>query len=120
VDAIVSGNTEAQRGFSYSFSDARAGVAQTSAAFADTAKRETARAIHEQSRFAAGKTFFRNGDKWIDSDVQKKANARRVQVQFGSQEYFDLIAKQPQAKSWFALGTTVEFTVGDTVYEVTE
>jgi hypothetical protein len=37
-----------------------------------------------------------------------------------SPEYFDLLAKQPQAKSWLALGTKVEFTIGDTVYEVTD
>jgi hypothetical protein len=80
-----------------------------------------ARQTQEQGRFAAGKTFFRNGEKWIDSDVQnQKQDARRARVQFGSKEYFDLVTKQPQSKSWLALGANVEFTIGDTVYEVTE
>ena len=52
--------------------------------------------------------------------MQKRPNAKRVQVQFGSPEYFDLLAKQPQARSWLALGTKVEFTLGDTIYEVTD
>ena len=79
-----------------------------------------ARQTQEQGRFTAGKTFFRNGEKWIDSDVQNQTNAKRARVQFGSKEYFDLVAKQPQSKSWLALGANVEFTIGDTVYEVTE
>ena len=113
-EAIVTGNLEAQRGFRHY---AQGGAALRSPALA----RETAaRAIQEQSRFAAGKNFFRNGDRWIDSDVQKYSDARRVRVQFGSAEYFDLLAKQPQAKSWMALGSKVEFTVGDTIYEITD
>ena len=91
---------------------ARAAVAQ---------KNETdARQTQDQGRFTAGKTFFRNGEKWIDSDVQNQTNARRARVQFGSKEYFELVTKQPQSKSWLALGANVEFTIGDTVYEVTE
>jgi len=115
-EAIVSGNLEAQRGAGYRLS-AGAGGAQTSAA-SDKAKTE--RAIQEQSRFAAGKNFFRNGDKWIDAEVQKKTDAKRVRVQFGSPEYFDLVVKQPQAKSWVAVGPAVEFVIGDVVYEITE
>ncbi len=80
-----------------------------------------ARQTQEQGRFTGGKTFFRNGEKWIDSDVQnQKQDAQRARVQFGSKEYFDLVTKQPQTKSWLALGANVEFTIGDTVYEVTE
>src|SRR6185295_15706690 len=78
-----------------------------------------AQKLEQQGRFAGGKTFFQNGDKWIDSDVQKKQNAKRVQVQFGSQEYFDL-AKKPAARSWLAQSRNVEFVLGDTIYEVVD
>ncbi len=115
-EAIVSGNLEAQRVTRFDASAAGSGV-QTAPVFDKT---KTERAIQQQSRFVAGKTFFRNADKWVDSDVQKKANAKRVQVQFGSPEYFDLLAQQPQAKAWLALATQVEFVVGDTVYEIVE
>ena len=105
-------------GYSANFSAAPAAGVVVSGPALDTVNK--ARLMEQQSRFAAGKTFFRNGDKWIDSDVQKKTDAKRVRVQFGTQEYFDLLAKNPQAKSWLALGTNVEFTLGDTIYEVTE
>jgi len=116
--AIVSGNAEAMRGDKYyTYSTNTIGGPATAP---QAAYRTTALAIEQQSRFAGGRTFFRNGDKWIDSEVQKQVNARRVRVQFGSTEYFDLLAKKPQVKSWLALGPQVEFTTGDTVYEVAE
>ncbi len=121
-EAIASGNYEVFRGDN----SLSSGVTTLSAAggrarAAVALKNETdARQTQEQGRFTAGKTFFRNGEKWIDSEVQNQANAQRARVQFGSAEYFDLVKKQPQSKSWLALGPNVEFTIGDTVYEVTE
>ncbi len=79
-----------------------------------------AQQTQDQARYANGKTFYQDGAKWVDSDVQKQRNARRARVQFASPEYFDLVKKQPQSKSWLALGANVEFTIGDTIYEVTE
>jgi Ca-activated chloride channel family protein len=117
--AIVSGNVEELRANSFNYSAVAGAGAATNSVVAG-APVAMARKMEAQSRFAAGKTFFRNGDKWIDADVQKKANAKRVQVQFGSPEYFDLLAQQPQVKSWLALGTSVEFVIGDTLYEVAD
>jgi hypothetical protein len=123
AEAIASGNYEVFRGDNAPIS----GVASLSAAggrarAAVAQKNESdARQTQDQGRFAAGKTFYRNGEKWIDADVQnQKTNAKRARVQFGSTEYFDLVKQQPQSKSWLALGANVEFTIGDTVYEVTE
>jgi hypothetical protein len=79
-----------------------------------------AQQLERQSRFAAGKTFFQNGNRWIDSAVPKQQDARRVQVRFGSQEYFDLMKQQPQARSWLAQGRHVEFVLADTIYEVVD
>ena len=47
-------------------------------------------------------------------------NARRVQVKFNSQDYFDLVAKHPRALAWFAVGRNVQVALDNTVYEVTE
>lgn len=116
--AISSGNIEATRGrYSYA-ATAPAAVGEPGTGAMTTLT--VARGIEQQSRFAGGRTFFRNGDKWIDSEVQKQVNARRVRLPFGSAEYFAVLARHPQAKSWLALGPQVEFTVGDTIYEVTE
>ena len=122
--AIVSGNVESLRytsqspapaGQTYSYGGGEGGQSSVAGRRVNQAQ-----AIEQQSRFAGGKTFFQNSGKWIDSDVQKKAGMKRVRVTFGSPEYFELLRKQPQSKSWLALGTNVEFTLGDIIYEVVE
>jgi Ca-activated chloride channel family protein len=124
--AITSGNVEMYRNEAQSAArrpSGSGGFARSKVTGPATLPAQTAsqaRALEQQSRFAGGKTFFQNGSRWIDSEVQKKANAKRVQVQFGSPEYFDLLAQQPQVKSWLALGTSVEFVIGDTLYEVAD
>jgi len=74
----------------------------------------------QQSQFVGGRTFYQNGNQWIDSEVQKQANAKKLRVQFNSKEYFDLLAKSPKVQSWLALGQNVQFVLGETVYEVYE
>jgi Ca-activated chloride channel family protein len=74
----------------------------------------------QQTQFVGGKNFFQNGNQWTDSAVQKSPNAARVRVQFGSGEYFSLLAKHPQAGAWLALGQNVQFLLGGTVYEIYE
>src|SRR6185503_14932535 len=73
-----------------------------------------------QNRFVGGRAFVMKTNSWIDSEIQKKANARRVRVQFDSPEYFDLVKKNPQATSWLALGRNVQFVLGETIYEIYE
>jgi len=74
----------------------------------------------QQAQFVAGKNFFQNGNQWIDSATQKAANLSHVRVQFGSAEYFDLLAKNPQIAPWLALGQNVQFVWSGAVYEVYE
>ncbi len=71
-------------------------------------------------RFVGGRTFYRNGARWVDSQVGRNKTARRVAVRFGSAEYFDLLRRHPAAAHWLSLGRNVTFAVGDLVYEVTE
>jgi Ca-activated chloride channel family protein len=77
-------------------------------------------AYAQQTRFVGGRTFFQNGEQWIDTEVQKRSAAKPVRVQFGSVEYFDLLKKYPQTLSWLALGRNVQFTLGEVVYEIYE
>jgi hypothetical protein len=51
------------------------------------------------------KTSSSTAANGIDSDVQKKPEAKKVRIQFGSQEYLDLAANKPKAQGWLALGT---------------
>jgi len=80
----------------------------------------TAQQFEQRSRFAGGKSFFQNGEKWIDAEVQKQPNAKRVQVKFGSDEYFELLKQQPQSRIWLAQGRRVEFLLGSTIYEIVD
>ena len=74
----------------------------------------------QQAQFVAGKSFFQNDQQWIDAAVQKHPDAKRVRIQFGSAEYFDLVAKQPRALPWLALGQNVQFVLDNTVYDIYE
>jgi Ca-activated chloride channel family protein len=81
---------------------------------------ETAQQYAEQSRFVGGKTFFQNQAQWVDADAQKFEKAKRVRVQFGSPEYFELQKKHSKAQAWLSLGNNVQFVLDGTVYEVFE
>lgn len=72
------------------------------------------------SRFVGGRTFFQNGDQWLDARVQQSPQARQVRIQFNSAEYFDLVLKNPEVRPWLALGQNVQFVLGDAVYTVYE
>jgi Ca-activated chloride channel family protein len=74
----------------------------------------------QQAQFVAGKTFFLNQQQYIDSAIQKSPDAKRVRLQFGSEEYFEFLAKNPQAAPWAALGQNVQFLLNGTVYEIYE
>ncbi len=74
----------------------------------------------QQTRFVNGRSFYQNGGQWMDAEVQKAPNARRVRVQFDSPEYFELVKKNPKTLAWLSLGRSVQFVLGDTVYEIYE
>jgi Ca-activated chloride channel family protein len=74
----------------------------------------------QAARNIAGKTFFQNGAQWIDSELQRAKPSKNIRVQFASSDYFKLIAEKPAAAQWLALGSNVQFTLGDTLYEIFE
>jgi Ca-activated chloride channel family protein len=76
--------------------------------------------LTNSSQFVAGKTFFYNENKWIDSDLQKVDDRKLTRIQFGSPEYFDLLAKNPTVVKWLAMGRNVQFVLNGVAYEVYE
>jgi hypothetical protein len=72
----------------------------------------------QQQRFAGGRTFFQNGQRWVDSQVQQSAQAKQVEIKFGSPEYFELIRKHPEVMPWLALGQEVEFLLDGAIYQI--
>jgi Ca-activated chloride channel family protein len=74
----------------------------------------------QQAQFVGGKSFFQNDQQWTDSAIQNHPSAKFVRIQFGSAEYFDLVAKQPKALPWLALGQNVQFVIDNTIYDIYE
>jgi Ca-activated chloride channel family protein len=74
----------------------------------------------QQTKVIDGRAVYLNDGRWIDSKLQKMPKAERVRVQFGSTDYFDLIAKHTEALRWVALGRNVQFALGEKIYEVYE
>jgi Ca-activated chloride channel family protein len=102
----------------YGMAPAAGGAPATAGVAADISAAERVTQYTQQQRFVNGRNFFQNANQWVDSEVQKQQNARRVRVQFGSPEYFELARRQPQARQWLALGQNVQFVLEGTVYEI--
>jgi len=47
-----------------------------------------------------------------------KKDATPIRIEFDSKEYWDLVAKNPELREVFALGTEVRFEIGGKVYEI--
>ena len=52
--------------------------------------------------------------------MQKSPNAKRVRIQFGSAEYFNLIARNSKVLPWLALGQNLQFVLDNIIYEIYE
>ncbi len=72
----------------------------------------------QQTRYVNGRSFYQNGNQWIDANVQSKTGARIVQVKFNSPEYFSLLAKHPDMPQWLSVGRNVQVVFGDAIYEI--
>lgn len=78
-------------------------------------------AVEQATCLVNGKAFAQNGNLWCDTSVQAmKDDTKRTRVKFASQEYFELLTKEPESAQWLALGNAVTFALGKEVYEVYE
>lgn len=73
-------------------------------------------ANYQLARFIKGRTFYWNGEEWIDSTAVEPADASVVSIKFGSEEYFDLIKKHPEATAWLSIGARVRLKINDKIY----
>jgi Ca-activated chloride channel family protein len=115
ASAAVNGAVESRRALGLSAASGGAPAASPT-----DRSRERLVQYSQQAQFVAGKSFFQNDKQWIDSDVQKHPKAKRVRIQFGSVEYFELVAKNAKALPWLALGQNVQFILDDTFYDIYE
>jgi Ca-activated chloride channel homolog len=72
----------------------------------------------QRAKYIAGRAFFQNGNQWIDNNVSAQNSANSVRIKFGSDDYFALIEKYPEARKWLALGQNVKLLLGASVYDI--
>lgn len=71
-----------------------------------------------QIRTVGGKTFYLRDDVWTDSEYKDGSKLPQTTVKFASQEYFDLLKRQPRLASFFSLGEGVVVVFDGRVYRV--
>jgi hypothetical protein len=72
----------------------------------------------QRAKYIAGRAFFQNGNQWVDNKVSTQNADKSVRIKFGSDEYFTLLAKYPEARPWLALGENVKVLLASTVYDI--
>jgi hypothetical protein len=72
----------------------------------------------QQARVVKGRAFYQNGSTWTDSLASSKADWNRREVKFGSEEYFTLLQRYPEAAGWLALGNEVDLVLGEELVSV--
>lgn len=65
-----------------------------------------------------GRTFYRSGERWIDSEY--RTGTETLKVAYLSDEYFELIGKLPELGRFFRIGKLLIVKFGDKFYEVVE
>ncbi|HEY6401081.1 MAG TPA: hypothetical protein VI479_06715, partial [Blastocatellia bacterium] len=80
--------------------------------------------LPDQIRQVAGKTFYLRDGVWTDGEfkapVTQEDKLPVVKLKFASDEYFDLIGKEPKLAECFALGQRVVVVWKGKVYQVEE
>jgi Ca-activated chloride channel family protein len=91
---------------------------------AEKEMKESAKIASPESYFTSvrtvgDKTFQLKGEEWIDTEVKDSSALPKVEVQFGSEEFFNLIAKEPKLAEFFSLGKKVTVVFKGKIYRVT-
>ena len=87
--------------------------------------KDSARDDSEENRSTAvrnvgGKTFYlREGEVWTDAEFKPGGKLPETALVFGSDEYFDLLKREPKLADYFALGERVVVLFKGRVYRVT-
>jgi Ca-activated chloride channel family protein len=72
------------------------------------------------NQFVANKNFFNQGGNWIDAEYKEEAKLPEVKLKFASNEYFDLVNKEPALAQYFAIAENVTVVWKGKVYRIIE
>jgi Ca-activated chloride channel family protein len=96
-------------------------LAQGKTRLSYTAKDGSRANLTDQVRIVKGRTFYQTGTQWTDILVQKvNKQQHKRRIQFGSNGYFDLIKRSPEAAQYLSIGKNVSFTFNNEVIEIYE
>ena len=76
--------------------------------------------LSQQVKNILGRAVYQQDKFWIDSKLQNQNNAKKVRIQFNSDEYFNLLKDKPETSQFLALGQNVRFYYDNTFYEIYE
>lgn len=68
-------------------------------------------------RMVGSKTFILKDETWIDTEYKAEARLPKVEVKFGSDEFFKLVTDKPALAEFFALGKKVIVVLEGKVYQ---
>jgi Ca-activated chloride channel family protein len=89
----------------------------------DRAQQETVRVESDETsgavRAVGGKTFYLREGVWVDAEFKAEAKLPETALEFGGDEYFALLKREPQLARFFSLGERVLVVHKGRVYRVT-
>lgn len=68
-------------------------------------------------KYVGKKTFYLRNEVWVDSEYQE--GTKTHQIEYGSEEYFQIVASNPALGKFFALGKRLIVNYEDKWYEIT-
>jgi hypothetical protein len=71
-------------------------------------------------RTVGSKTFILKAGVWTDTEYDLRLNIEKVQVRFGSPEFFELLTKHPKLAQYFALGQKVVVVFEGKAFQVVD
>ena len=76
--------------------------------------------LSQQVKNVLGRAVYQQDKFWVDSELQKRETKNVKRIQFGTDEYFKLLNKEPETAQFLALGQNVKFFYNNVFYEVYE
>ena len=67
-----------------------------------------------------GHHFTQRGGRWVDDQVEKMPEAKRIRVRFDSREFFELLIKYPKTLPYVTTARNLDLALDDTIYEIYE
>lgn len=74
--------------------------------------------VAQETRLIAGKSFYENGGEWIDSEAQALVGAEAVEIEFGSDRYFELLARSTEIAQWLSVADSLQVVIGGKLYKI--